>query len=73
MEAFRNLIISQQGKRKTKRLLDLQARRQDLAAGGHVFKIQYWMYVANVGPNVKWGYRFQMEGPGTTGDGPARN
>jgi len=44
----------------------LQARRQDLAAGGpktrwrgkkpeggHIFKIQYWMYAATGGPNVK--------------------
>ena len=23
--------------------------------GGHIFKIQYWMYVATGGPNVKWG------------------
>jgi len=40
----------------------IQARHQDLAAGGpktrrggHIFKIQYWMYVATGGPNVKWG------------------
>ena len=46
----------------------LQARRQDLAAGGqkpdggaknrrggHIFKIQYWMYAATGGTNVKWG------------------
>jgi len=63
-------------------LLLYQARRQDLAAGGtknqkgdHIFKIQYWMYVATGGPNVKWGHRYQMGGPGTTGspagDGPA--
>jgi len=45
-----------------------QARRQDLAAGGpntrcrgkepeggHILKIQYWMYAATGGPNVKWG------------------
>jgi len=31
------------------------ARRQDFAAGGHIFKIQYWIYAANGGPNVKWG------------------
>jgi len=38
----------------------LQARRQDLAAGGaetrkggHIFKIQYWMHAATEGPNVK--------------------
>ena len=40
-----------------------------------MFKIQYWMYAATGGPNVKWGSqsRFQMVGPGTTspaGDGP---
>jgi len=46
----------------------LQARRQDLAArgpktrrrgqkpeGGHIFKIQYWMYAATSWPKVKWG------------------
>ena len=46
----------------------LQARPQDLAAGGgknqegpktrrwgHIFKIQYWMCAATGGPNVKWG------------------
>jgi len=38
-----------------------QACRQDVAAGGekqkggHIFKIQYWMYAATGGPNVKWG------------------
>jgi len=43
-----------------------QARRQDLAAGGaknrrrgrkggHIFKMQCWMYAATGGPNVKWG------------------
>jgi len=46
-----------------------QARRQDLAAGGpktrwsgpktkregHIFQIQYWMYAATGGANVKWG------------------
>jgi len=44
-----------------------QARCQDLAAGGqkpeggakhqkggHIFKIQYWMYAATGRPNVKW-------------------
>jgi len=44
-----------------------QARRQDLAAGGqkpergaknqkggHILKIQYWIYAATSGPNVKW-------------------
>jgi len=47
-----------------------QARRQDLAAGGtenqkggHIFNIQYWMYAATEGLNVKWkGHRFQMGG-----------
>jgi len=47
----------------------MQARRHDLAArgaenqkeglktrrGGHILKIQYWMYVATEGLNVKWG------------------
>ena len=46
-----------------------QARCQDLTAGGgknqkevpktrrggHIFKMQYWMYAATGGPNVKWG------------------
>jgi len=51
-----------------------QARRQGLAAGGpktrrggHIFKIHYWIHVATGGPNVKWGHRFQMGWPGTTG------
>jgi len=35
--------------------------------GGHIFKIQYWMYAETGGRNVKWGgHRFQMVGPGTT-------
>jgi len=57
-----------------------QARRQDLAAGGtknqkgnHILKIQYWMYAATGGPNVKWGAPISNGGPGTTsppaGDG----
>jgi len=40
----------------------MQARRQDLAAGGaksqkggHISKIQGWMYVATWGQNLKWG------------------
>jgi len=47
----------------------IQARRQDLAAGGaknqmegpktrrggHIFKIQHWIYAATGRPNVKWG------------------
>jgi len=61
-----------------------QARRQDLAAGGgqkpeggaHIFKIQYWIYVATGGPNVKWGGTdFKWGGraplPPPAGDGPA--
>jgi len=49
-------------------MLQSQAR-QDLAGGGaenqkegsktrrggHIFKIQYWMYAGTGGPNVKWG------------------
>jgi len=55
-----------------------QARRQDLAAGGaknqkegpktrretHIFKIQYWMYVATKGLNVKWGAPISNTGAG---------
>ena len=42
--------------------------------GGHIFEIQYWMYAATRGPNVKWrGTDFKW-GLGTTGppagDGP---
>ena len=57
-----------------------QACRQDVAAGGaknqewpktrrggHIFKIQYWMYVATGGPNVKWGAPISNGGGGTTG------
>jgi len=46
----------------------VQARRQDIAAGGaknqeapktrrggHILKILNWMYAATRGPNVKWG------------------
>jgi len=50
-------------------ITEQQARRKNLAAGGakkqkevpktrregHIFKIQYWMYAATEGPNVKWG------------------
>jgi len=43
--------------------------------GGHIFKIQYWMYAATGGPNVKWGAPISNGGPGTTappaGEGPA--
>jgi len=28
--------------------------------GGHIFKIQYWMYAATRGPNMKWGAGGQM-------------
>jgi len=42
--------------------------------GGHIFKIQYWMYAATGVPNVKWGvHRFQMGGGHhwpPAGDGP---
>jgi len=66
-----------------------QARRQDLAAGGgqkpgeainqkggHIFKIQYWMYAATGGPNVKWGgtdFKWGDQAPlaPPAGDGPA--
>jgi len=34
-------------------------------AGGHIFKIQYWMYVATKGPNVKWGGPDLKWEPGT--------
>jgi len=45
--------------------------------GGHIFKMQYWMYAATGGPNVKWGGTdFKWGGAGTTGppvgDGPAQ-
>jgi len=32
--------------------------------GEHIFKIQYWIYAATGGPNVKWG------APISNGDGP---
>jgi len=57
--------------------MQVQARRQDLAAGGpkyrrrgqnqkggHIFKIQYWMYVATGEPNVKWGAPISNGGAG---------
>ena len=58
-----------------------QARRQDVAAGGaknqkggHIFKIQYWMYEETGGPNVKWGGTDFKWGAGhhwpPAGDGP---
>jgi len=62
-----------------------QARRQDVAAGGaknekegpkmrrgdHILKIQYWMYAATGGPNVKWGGRAPLAPP--VGDDPDLN
>jgi len=61
----------------------LQARRQDVAAGGgknekegpkirregDIFKIQYCMYAATGGPNMKWGAGHQWP---PAGDGPGR-
>jgi len=32
-----------------------QMEGQKNRKGGHIFKIQYWMYAATGGPNVKWG------------------
>jgi len=50
---------------------DQQARRQNLAAGraknqegGHIFKIQYVMYAATGGPNVKRGAQISNGGDG---------
>ena len=66
MPRWRFLSLAQIGKL----YLELkQAGRQNLAAGGpktrrrgqkpegggHIFKIQYWMYAATGRPNVKWG------------------
>jgi len=31
--------------------------------GGHIFKMQYWMYAATGGPNVKWGGRAPLAPP----------
>jgi len=31
---------------------------------GHIFKIQYWMYAATGGPNVKWGAPISYGGAG---------
>jgi len=39
---------------------------------GNIFKIQYWVYAATGGPNVKWGAPIPNGGPGTTGP-PAGN
>ena len=39
-----------------------QARRQDLAAGGHIFKILYWMYTATREQTWNGGHRFQIGG-----------
>ena len=45
----------------------VQARRQDLTAGGaHIFKILYWMYAATRRPTVKWGgtaFKWGSRGP----------
>jgi len=59
----------------------MQARRQDLAAGGPktrrvgtIFKIHYWMYAATGGSNVKWGAPISNGGQAPlappAGDGP---
>jgi len=46
--------------------------QQDFAAGeaekdkGDTFKIQYWMYAATGGPNMKWGVQILNGGPCTT-------
>ena len=32
--------------------------------GGHIFKIQYWMYAATGGPNMKWGAPISNGGTG---------
>ena len=52
--------FSSRGGQKTKR----GAQNQK---GGHIFKIQYWMYVATGGPNVKGRRQFQIGEAGTTG------
>jgi len=43
--------------------------------GVHILKIQYWIYVATGGPNVKWGAPISNGGAGhhwpPAGDGPA--
>jgi len=40
--------------------------------GGHILKMQYWMYAATGGPNMKWGALISHGRPGTTGP-PAGN
>jgi len=37
--------------------------------GGHIFKIQYWMYATTGGPNMKWGAQILNGEAGTTGPG----
>jgi len=41
--------FSSSGGSKTRR------RGQKPEGGRHIFKIQYWIYAATGGPNVKWG------------------
>ena len=48
MEAFRNLIMSQQGNRKTKRLLDFQARNQLGTPGSEEFSKKGTHYVCEI-------------------------
>jgi len=42
--------------------------------GGHILKIQYWMYAETGGPNEKWGSPISNGGAGhhwpPAGDGP---
>ena len=66
MEAFRHLIMSQQGKRKTKRLLDFQVRNQlgtsgggakSFLRGGQIFKLceivsKYVQHIFPVGAKI---------------------
>jgi len=52
------MLVEQWGLDKTN-----QDRRQDLPAGGHIFKKQYWMYATTGGPNVKWGGREPLPPP----------
>jgi len=60
------MLVEQWGLDKTN-----QDRRQDLPAGGHIFKKQYWMYATTGGPNVKWGGREPLPPP--AGDDPETN
>ena len=49
-------------------------RAENQEGEGHIFKIQYWMYAATGGPNVKWGATISNGGSGhhcpPGGDGP---